>query len=574
MIEFQKLRYKNLLSTGNEFTEIFLNRSPTTLITGKNGHGKTTLINALVFCLYGRCYSGINKPQLVNSITRKNLVTEVEFKIGSIQYLVRRGIKPNVFEIYQNGNLIDQTADLKEYQDLLEKSILKINYKSFCQTIILGSTNYKPFMSLSTGERREVVEDLLDIQIFTKMNSILKSRIENHKIDLLNNSNKINLLEQQIKAHEDKIKALEQNNQEIIDNKLKQKEELKKNIEIVSSEIKTLEDSRDKIDTDALDLSKLQRRKSTIDKLKLEIENKINTSNKNIKFFEENDDCPTCKQPIDNTFKEVTLAKRKEKLNQYSNALEELNTQVNSVVDLINNCMDINAKISKINSEISTNNTYIKNYYNSISQIDNEIESIQNKNIENQKDSGDITKVKSDLIDEKRIKYALENTSDLIKASQFLLKDSGIKARVISKYIPIINKHINKYLNDLDFFVNFQLDENFNEVIKSRGRDEFTYQSFSEGEKMRLNLALTFAWRAVARARNSAATNLLIMDEVGDSSLDEQGVECLLKIIEDLSKDTNIFVISHHADRLFDKFRSVIHIEKKNNFSRITNVTE
>lgn len=573
MIIFEKLRYKNLLSTGNEFTEIFLNKSPTTLITGKNGHGKTTLINALVFCLYGRCYSGINKPQLVNSITRKNLVTEVEFKIGSIQYLVRRGIRPNVFEIYQNDNLIDQTADLKEYQDLLEKSILKINYKSFCQTIILGSTNYKPFMSLSTGERREVVEDLLDIQIFTKMNSILKNRIENHKLDVINNTNKISLLEQQIKAHEEKIKALEENNQEIIDQKEKQKEDLKKSIEAVTLEIKTLEDSRDEIDSDTPDMSKLQKRKGVIDKLKIEIESKINTSNKNIRFFEENDDCPTCKQPIDTRFKETTVTKRKEKLAQFTDALDKLNVQLTEVSDLIVNCMDISKKISDLNAEISRNNSYIKNYYNSISSIDSEIESIKNKNIKIQEDDSDVTKTKSDLIDEKREKYTLENKSDLIKASQFLLKDSGIKARVIAKYIPIINQHINKYLNDLDFFVNFQLDENFNEVIKSRNRDEFTYQSFSEGEKMRLNLALTFAWRAVARARNSAATNLLIMDEVGDSSLDEQGVECLLKIIEDLSKDTNIFVISHHADRLFDKFRSVIHIEKKNNFSRISNVT-
>lgn len=573
MIIFEKLRYKNLLSTGNEFTEIFLNKSPTTLITGKNGHGKTTLINALVFCLYGKCYSGINKPQLVNSITRKDLMTEVEFRIGSIEYLVRRGIKPNVFEIFQNGNLIDQTADLKEYQDLLEKSILKINYKSFCQTIILGSTNYKPFMSLATGERREVVEDLLDIQIFTKMNSILKNRIENHKLDVINNTNKVSLLEQQIKAHEEKIKALEQNNQEIIDQKEKQKEDLKKSIETVTLEINDLEESKNEINQELPDVDKLQRRKTNIDKLRIEIQSKINTSTKNIKFFEDNDDCPTCKQPIDTTFKDNTVTKRKEKLGQYNEAFDELTKQIDGVNDLIKNCMEINKKISDLNTEISRNNGYIKNYYNSISSIESEIESIKNKNIQNKSDDGDITKIKGELIDEKREKYVLENKTDIIKASQFLLKDSGIKARVIAKYIPIINQHINKYLNDLDFFVNFQLDENFNEVIKSRNRDEFTYQSFSEGEKMRLNLALTFAWRAVARARNSAATNLLIMDEVGDSSLDEQGVECLLKIIEDLSKDTNIFVISHHADRLFDKFRSVIHIEKKNNFSRIANVT-
>lgn len=569
MIFFEKLRYKNLLSTGNEFTEITLNKSPTTLITGKNGHGKTTIINALIFCLYGRCYSGINKPQLVNSITRKNLVTELEFTIGSTQYLVRRGIKPNLFEIYQNGNLIDQTADIKEYQDLLEKNIIKINYKSFCQTVILGSTNYKPFMSLSTGERREVVEDLLDIQIFTKMNSILKSKMESHKIDIINNTNKISLLEQQIKSHEDKIKALEENNQEIIDQKEEQKINLRKNIDDVTNEIKNIENIISQIDQKSLNFDKLQNKKNTIEKLKIEIQNKINNISKNIKFFEDNDDCPTCKQPIDFKFKSESISTRKEKLNKLVDGIEQLNTQLIEVNDLITTNLNINKKISDLNVEISKNNSYIKNYYNSISIIDNEIESIKKKNIKNQEDDNDIINIKSNLIDEKKEKYNLENKTNIFKASQFLLKDSGIKAKIISKYIPIINQHINKYLNDLDFFVNFQLDENFNEIIKSRNRDDFTYQSFSEGEKMRLNLALTFAWRAVARARNSAATNLLIMDEVGDSSLDEQGVECLLKIIDDLSKDTNIFVISHHSDRLFDKFRSIIKIEKKNNFSKI-----
>lgn len=560
----------NLLSTGNIFTEIHLNRSKSTLIVGENGSGKSSIIEALTFGLYGKPFRNINKPQLVNSITNKGLMVEVEFTIGKKKYLVRRGMKPNIFEIYLNEKLLNQNADGREYQEFLEKNILKLNFKSFSQIVVLGSANYVPFMQLSAHARRGVVEDLLDIQVFSIMNTLLKEKIGNNKSEILDTEYAIAMCEQKIELHQKHIIDLKQNNDELIILRSKMVEEQENEIEIHRKKISDLMAQVEAFNQEIIDREKVASRKSKLIQIETTLEDKVKKLNKEIKFFHDYDNCPTCKQGIDHDFKINTIESRSGKLTEVKDALSKLESGIKSSSERLQEIERINKEISKLNAEISNNNNSITLANRRIVELNSEIATLNKQASKIELDSKDLKQYNKELTAKKKQKEILLKQKALYEIAAFLLKDTGIKTKIIKQYIPVMNKLINKYLAAMDFLCEFQLDENFNEVIKSRYRDEFTYASFSEGEKARLNLALMLTWRTIAKLRNSAATNLLILDETLDGALDASGTDEFVEILDGLTADTNTFVISHrNSDTLYDKFHSVLRFEKHGNFSRI-----
>jgi len=566
MIHFKRVRWQNFLSTGNQWTQIDMNRSQNTLILGENGAGKSTLLDAVLFSLYGRPYRNINKPLLVNSITGKNCLVEIEFQIKEKNYKVIRGIKPAVFEIYCNDVLVDQNASVKEYQEHLEKNILKLNHKSFTQIVVIGSANFTPFMQLKAQERRDVIEDLLDIKIFSIMHGILKQKITDNKNEIIEAKHSIDLLEQKVemtKKHMNQIRSLKCSDREAKANKIQQLnikiKESQANIEHYMNENRMLEAFIEDHDRMKTKLKKLR-------ELEYRVSSKIETISKEIDFFENNDECPTCQQDLDSLFVEKRVEKQKYKMQELEDGIRAFADEYQDINERLEEIAGIQNKINKLNQKIMEENSNIKISTNAIKQFQTEITE------EDVTDDNSLEELKS-LEEQIKQTQAIHEKALLLKeeydVAVSMLKDSGIKAKIIKQYIPIINKLVNKYLATMEFFVQFELDENFNEKIKSRFRDEFTYESFSEGEKMRIDLSLLFTWRAVAKLRNSISTNLLIMDEVFDSSLDNTGTEEFLKIITQLAGDTNVFVISHKGDQLFDKFHSVIKFEKIKNFSRI-----
>ena len=569
MILFKAIRWQNMLSTGNQFTEVALDRSKSTLIVGENGAGKSTILDALSFALYGKPFRNINKPQLLNSMTQKNLVVECEFMVGSKHFRVKRGIKPAVFEIYQNGEMINQNSSARDYQEYLEKSILKLSFKSFGQIVILGSANYLPFMQLPAHARREVIEDLLDIQIFTTMNNLLKEKITTNKTAITDTDYQINLIENKIELTNKHIDSLKNNNDHLI----KQKKDLIQELcNCVTETEATITVANIKLDGKAsliADADKVNSKRTKLIELESQLETKIRSLKKEITFYHDNDSCPTCRQGIDHDFKNETISERETKQNEVNDALAKIEEEINAINERVNQISEINKEITAINTKISELNSDIRSWNNSIRTIQIEIDGLEKNTGVIDESKEDLHVLNSHLIVQQKHKEDLANERSVIEVAGVLLKDSGIKTRIIKQYVPIMNKLINKYLAAMDFFVQFELDENFNEKIKSRFRDEFSYASFSEGEKMRIDLALMFTWRAIAKLRNSASTNLLIMDEVFDSSLDVGGTEEFLKILEGLTGDTNTFIISHKGDQLYDKFHSVIKFEKHANFSRI-----
>ena len=569
MILFKAIRWQNMLSTGNQFTEVALDRSKSTLIVGENGAGKSTILDALSFALYGKPFRNINKPQLLNSMTQKNLVVECEFMVGSKHFRVKRGIKPQIFEIYQNGEMINQNSSARDYQEYLEKSILKLSFKSFGQIVILGSANYLPFMQLPAHARREVIEDLLDIQIFTTMNNLLKEKIATNKAAINESGFQINLIENKIELTTKHIDSLKSNNDHLI----KQKQTLIRELSTCMTEtaasitvanIKLMDKANLIVDSE-----KVVSKRTKLIELESQLETKIRTLKKEITFYHDNDSCPTCRQGIDHDFKNETIGDRETKQNEITDALSKIEAEINAINDRVNEITEINKEITAINTKITELNSDIRSWSNSIRTIETEIEGLKKNTTVINESIDDLDLLNSQLAVQEKHKEELANERSVIEVAGVLLKDSGIKTRIIKQYVPIMNKLINKYLAAMDFFVQFELDENFNEKIKSRFRDEFSYASFSEGEKMRIDLALMFTWRAIAKLRNSASTNLLIMDEVFDSSLDVGGTEEFLKILEGLTGDTNTFIISHKGDQLYDKFHSIIKFEKHANFSRI-----
>jgi DNA repair exonuclease SbcCD ATPase subunit len=575
MILFTKVRYRNFLSSGNSFTEIDLNRSPNTLIIGKNGAGKTTVLSAITFCLFNNPYRNVNLPQVVNSINQKDCVVEVEFKIGKSLFLVRRGMKPNLFEIHQNGKMIDQDAGKKDYQDTLEKTILKMNYKSFTQIVVLGSSAFVPFMRLRASDRRVVIEEILDIQIYSAMNVIVKQKLLIIKETLERNRRDIELTEEKIKfvrKHVSEVKSSNKN--KITENKGKiknHKNALKDNVK----KIETLQKTIIKLEKSVQDKEQIESKRWQLENYKTKIETNKTRIETELRFYEENDNCPTCHQDIEHHLKECKTKELQDKLDKINDGLIQLIDQINlvkerksKISETINSVNDIKIEITHINAE----NKSIESYVNNLEILNSELSSnptvVGNEDYEKK-----LQLLKNELNQLHLEKEKLIVDREYLEMESNLLKDSGIKTRIIKKYLPKINMLVNKYLSSMDFFVNFNLDENFTETIKSRHRDDFSYESFSEGEKQKIDLSLLFTWRAIARLKNSVATNLLILDEVFDSSLDSAGTEDLLKILQSFGTDTNIFVISHRQDILFDKFHSIIKFEKRNNFSVLVPAT-
>jgi DNA repair exonuclease SbcCD ATPase subunit len=568
MIVFRYVRWKNLLSTGNYFTEIKLDNNQNTLVVGENGSGKSTMLDALCFGLFGKAFRNINKPSLLNSINGKDCVIEIEFDTNNKSYKVVRGIKPNVFEIYQNGELLNQDAAARDYQEILEKTILKLNYKSFTQIVILGSASFVPFMQLSASDRRAIIEDLLDIQIFSTMNGILREKLSGNKDSTTSKKYDIDLSQQKFELQEKYIKELKQNN----DDKVKEYDE-----EVHSNQgvIQTLHDETANLITEVAthqtsveEKTSVENKLKTITKLESQIESTVSKYRKDISFFQHNDDCPTCRQTIAIGFKETEIANLSTKAAECEHGLSELEKKLLAEQNKLNSINEVQKKIQALQIKIATNNTSITETNKYIVKLQKQIEELKQLKVVSEKEQQDLKELKDSLSQLQEELKVLIQDKTYYEVASGLLKDTGIKTKIIKQYLPIINKLVNKYLASLDFFVNFNLDESFKETIKSRHRDEFTYNNFSEGEKQRIDMALMLTWRAVAKLKNSSNTNLLILDEVFDSSLDTTGTEELMKILHMLD-GVNLFVISHKGDILQDKFSNVIKFAKEKNFSRI-----
>jgi len=569
MITFKCIRWKNFLSTGNDFTQINFLKSKSTLVVGENGAGKSTMLDALSFGLYGKAFRNINKPQLMNSITGKGLVVEVEFSIGKRNYLVRRGMKPHVFEIFSDGTLLNQSADVREYQDILETQILKLNHRSFSQIVVLGSANFVPFMQLPAAHRREVIEDLLDIQIFSTMNNILKEKLQANKAAIIDNNSEIRLLEQKIDLNKKHLEELKKNNEELIVEKNNKINETLKAIESIQFDIDTEQSEIASIEDKVVDEQKIKKKLKKYLDVQKELQFKLREIQQHVSFLHDNENCPACTQIISEDFKKENINTKNEKAKQIQEAIAKMQTDIDSIEEEVSRIEALVGEINAINVKIKSLQTKKQMYERNLSELNAEKENLKNKREKLITDSADMNTYLKELDVQVKLKETLANDKAVLEVAANLLKDGGIKTKIIKQYVPIINKLINKYLAAMDFFVQFELNDQFEEKIKSRFRDEFSYASFSEGEKMRIDLALLFTWRAVAKLRNSASTNLLIMDEVFDSSLDANGTDEFLKILQNLTSDTNVFIISHKGDQLYDKFHSVIKFEKHKNFSRI-----
>lgn len=553
MIYFEKLRWKNFLSTGNAFSEVDFTRSPSTLIVGENGAGKSTFLDALCFGLFNKPFRNINKPQLVNSVNEKGLLVEVEFRSGKHKYLVRRGVKPNLFEVWRNGEMIDQDAALRDTQKYLEESILNLNYKSFTQIVILGSASFTPFMQLPAHIRREVIEDILDIQIFTTMNGLLKEQLTGLQGEIRDIEAEVEVAKSKAEIQKQYIDTLENNKAEKIS-------EIEGKINELDATITELQATAAAKSEQATKLGDPETKRRKLEKFKDKFQSQINKLNKELEFYEEHDDCPTCKQGIPHEHKETIQQERQEKIKEINEASAELDSEFLELDRLITKFTELQNDIIETNNEITTNQRYLQRLHAELGDTQQRTADIETEQKKLKDLAKEVTFKNSSRTEKKQEMHYMN-------AAAALLKDSGIKTRIIKQYLPAINSLANKYLAAMDFFVNFNLDEKFNETIKSRGRDKFSYASFSEGEKQRIDLALLFTWRTIAKMKNSAATNLLILDEVFDSSLDNNGTDYVMTLLNTIGEDTNVFVISHKGDQLFDKFRSVIKFEKKQNYS-------
>ena len=572
MIVFEKIRRKNFLSTGNVFTEVDLNRHPNTLIVGENGAGKSTILDAICFGLFGKPFRKITKQQLVNTINGKGTFVEVEFTIGSNQYKIVRGIKKygsSPFEIYVNNEMINQPGASRDYQAYLEDTILKLNFKSFTQIVILGNASFTPFMQLPATHRREIIEDLLDIKVFSAMNILLKDRLAENSEDLRDVKYKLDLAGDKLQVHESYLLELQQNKTAQVEANQAEIDKTKETIESLVSDIEEQNKEINQLSESINDHEQIKAKMKKIELLEVQIEDKVRKLKKDIKFFEENDNCPTCKQDLNAEIVKEQLDSKRDSLRTTNDALEQLTTQYNAVNSRLNEIISIQDTIINKQTNIQGKTSEITAQQSYVSKIQQEIENILNAEDNNTETKKAIKTLKTAISKLDKKQEELVNMKHLLDVAADLLRDKGIKTSIVKQYVPVMNKLVNKYLAAMDFFVNFELDENFNEVIKSRHRDIFSYASFSEGEKMRIDLSLLFTWRAIAKMKNSASTNLLILDEVFDASLDGGGCDEFLKLIHQMGKETNVFVISHKGDVLADKFFSTIRFEKHKDFSRI-----
>ena len=571
MIKFHKVRFKNFGSFGNNFTEVQLDRHQTSLISGFNGHGKSfALLDSITFALFGKPFRKVNIPQLVNSLNEKDCVVEIEFEAGGEEYLIRRGLKPKIFEVYKNKELVDIAAKSKDYQRMLEEQILRMNYKSFTQVVILGSSSFVPFMQLSAADRRTVIEDILDIQVFSNMNSVLREKVSKVKNDISDTNRGLQVNKEKATGVITLIESLQKKNTqqiEIVEEDIRlNKEEQEQHTE----EIERLDAEIEKHLASITDEKDVESRIKKYDKAKQKIEREMLLLKKNVSFFGDNDVCHVCRSEITQDRREEEINKASTMIGKLEEAVTELETLEEKVVTRSNEIADARTRVRGLSDDRIRANTSRKNAIKVGEKLQKKLESLRvadSTDLDDAKDKLSRAKVdREDLIEKKDALLVKKNTYS--NATE-MLKDTGIKAKVIKYYLPVINALINKYLKDMEFFVSFDLDENFNETIKSRHRDKFSYMSFSEGEKMRIDLAILLAWREISRLKNSANTNLLILDEVFDASLDAMGSDDFLKLLNKLSEKNHIFVISHKADQLADKFQNQITFRKAGNFSRL-----
>lgn len=566
-INFEKVKYKNILSTGNVFTTIELNQVPSTLIAGSNGSGKSTLLDAIVFGLYGRPFRNINKAQLVNSINNKELVVELYFNAGGNKYMIRRGIKPNIFEIWKDGAMINQDASVRDYQEFLESNILGINFKAFNQIVVLGSATYIPFMELRAYQRREIIEDLLDIQVFSVMGTLAKDRMSGTKTEI--NDNKY-----EIEITENNIQSAEENNEEIRKLKTVEVDKIKgkmtEHIDLIEDKNKIIDAQDEIIKTLYDDISDKPEEKEKFQKAtekRAELERNRVAFDKELSFYEHNDDCPTCKQGIAHDFKQEQIMDKNQQKAHIEKGLVDIDKIIKKHQDRLSSISKIEDSIQEVNFKISEHRAEIKMAKNALLAYKKDLDNAQ-KEVD-EVDTTKLDKLQKKLEKQVEIRTKLLDEHEVLNIVQTILRDGGIKAKIIAQYIPVINKLINKYLAAFDLFVDFQLDEEFNEVIRSRFRDKFTYASFSEGEKLRITLSIMLAWRSVAKLRSSVSTNLLILDETLDGALDGVGIESLIETLHGLNSDDNIFVISHRGDQFAEKFENNLKFEKIKNFSEL-----
>jgi DNA repair exonuclease SbcCD ATPase subunit len=571
MIVFKKLTYRNFLSTGNNPVVIDLNKSSATLVYGTNGKGKSSFIDALSFVLFGKPYRNINIPTLVNSFNDRDLLTEVEFSIGRTNYLIRRGLKPKIFEIYRNKKLLPQDSKTKDYQSHLEQNILKLNYRSFCQVIVLGSATFVPFMRLKAAERRFIIEDLLDIRIFSAMNVVLKQKLSVLKDTLFELDTKCEITSEKLELQKKYIETLKSDHKKKISEDRKSIKENQDKKKEIFGEIEELRKNIKKLEAKTDSENKYQKYLNKLETLDGKMQSSITKTEREIEFYSDTDNCPTCKQNIDDEFKKGKIIEKQKKIKTLQDSLTELKSEIEKTeknvqrnVELVHSLGVIQQKISKLQSDISSIDKYIQ-------KVENDIESLQNKREHSTEDETKVSKLHKELKGLIKQKEKLNEDKHYLDIVAMMLKDTGIKTKIIKQYLPVINKYVNKYLSDLDFFVNFNFDENFKEEIKSRGRDQFSYENFSEGEKLRIDLAILFAFREISRMKNQSNCNLLIMDEILDRSMDAVGTDEVLKILNSIWKGLNIFVISPKGELLLDKFQASIKFEKIKQFSGIVN---
>ncbi|MAD23911.1 MAG: hypothetical protein CMO44_07015 [Verrucomicrobiales bacterium] len=569
MIYFKDIRWKNFLSTGNVWTKVKLNEHANTIIVGENGSGKSTILDALCFVLFNKPFRKISKSQMLNSINMGGLEVHVNFTIGKTDYIIKRGIKPALFEIYQDNTLLNQPGSSRDYQKQLEETIIKLNFKSFTQIVVLGASTFIPFMQLSVAHRREVIEDLLDISIFSNMGKLLKDRVADNRESIRDTDYQIDLLMNKIETQQSYIRKLKEQNDDTIATFQGLIDGAQDEINDLSQLSNTILLDIEKLSEQVQPLKGEETKRTKLDDIHKRMSTKVKNIQKKIQFFAETNNCPTCSQEIDETIKKQKIAEHEEQQKEIYDGEDKLVDEVAKLDKRIMELMEKQTELNSLQTQITENNSNIKSLNKSIKKNQDEIEKIKSTGV----DSTDAIETLKTHEDDKRIyetkKEELVNEKELFGVAVNMLKDDGIKKKIIKQYVPVMNKLINKYLAALDFFVLFELDEQFNEVIRSRHRDEFSYASFSEGEKMRIDLALLFTWRAIAKLKNSINTNLLVLDEVFDASLDNNGCDEFLKLLNQLDNQTNVFVISHKGDILAEKFRNQIKFEKIKNFSRI-----